>query len=124
MNDHILTVIGTVITVLSAVYAVYANRKTAKIVDYNREQSWEIYRLSTNVLGRFQNIEKIQVTDQDEIADIAKGEVLAQELVMGSIQMIKRFEENFTKRQINLWLAEGKIANETHLKPFLSLCQK
>jgi hypothetical protein len=124
MNDHLLTIVGTAITVLSFIYAVYANRKAAKIIDYNREQSWELYRLSSNVLARYQQLEAIKFTDTAQVENIAKGEVTAQELVLNAIRMIKRFEKNFTRKQIDIWLKEGRLVNETHLKPFMNLAQK
>lgn len=123
MNDF-LTILGTIVTVLSAVYAVYANRKTASIVDYNREQSWEVYRMSSNVLARCQNIEAIEHFDPQHIADVAKAEAAAQELCVSAIRMIKRFEPDYSKEKIQIWLEEGKIVNQSHLKPFLNLIHK
>ena len=122
MND-ILTVLGSVITVLSFVYAVYANRKTARIVSYNREQSWEIYRQATEVLARYQSLQKSQLTDPGQIQAVAAGETAARELVLSAIRMIKRFEKEFTKEKINHWLQAGKLDNESHLKPFMNLTE-
>ncbi len=123
MNEF-LTIFGTIVTVLSAVYAVYANRKTAKIVDYNREQSWELYRMASNVLARCQALEGAEHPNPQFMVDSAKAEVAATELTMSTIRMIKRFEEDFSKKRIQAWLEEGKVVNESHLKPFLNLANK
>ncbi len=53
--EIILTIAGTVITILSFGYAVYSNKRHLKLINYNREQSWEVYALASNVLQHIKN---------------------------------------------------------------------
>lgn len=106
------------VTVASLIYAIYANRKTARIIDYNREQAWEIYRQSTKVLGHYQDLEKSNLKEPSQVEHVAKGEMAAQEVLLSAVRMIKRFEKKFTKETISKWLQEGKLPNESHAHSF------
>ena len=118
--NQILTIIGTFITVFSLLYAVYANRKHYKLVNYNREQAWELYRQASTVLAYFQNLEinLSNTNDKDIITNTTKGEASAQALILYSIRNIKRFEHQYNRDTIEKWQKEKKIANESHVKAF------
>ncbi len=116
-------IIGPFIGVLSFSYAVYENRRRAKLIDYNREQAWEIYRQSTTTLLFYQNVgkKKNEIVDTSIIEDVIRGETSAYELVWNSIRMIKRFEKKFDNEIIDKWYKEGKIPNESHVEAFKKL---
>lgn len=109
-----------IITIISFLYAIYVNRKHAKLLDYNREQAWEIYRQASNALSHYQELEKSNINEQNLIVHIAKGEKSAQELIASTTLMIKRFEKAFTFETIDKWAKEGKLPNETHVKSMKS----
>jgi hypothetical protein len=117
LSDNLVATIGTVVTVLSFIYAIYENRRHAKLVSYNREQAWEIYRQTLKVLDRYQEIKKSK-TDEDILKHTVEGEAYAQELLVSSIRMIKRFEKKFDSETIDKWHKEGKIPNESNVKAF------
>jgi hypothetical protein len=109
---------GTIITIISFIYAIYTNRRHAKLVDFNREHAWEIYRLSDKVLNRFQTLQ-IGNTDKTQLlTNINKGEEAAQELLLDTIRMIKRFEKKFNSETIDNWFKNKKIPNESHVEAF------
>ncbi|HOX53980.1 MAG: hypothetical protein PHI86_03115 [Candidatus Omnitrophica bacterium] len=122
--EIIFTIIGTLITFVSFGYAIYANKKHSKLVNYNREQAWEIYRQSTAVLAAYQKLEKMNIGDKEAVALIAKAEAHANELTFNSIKMIKRFEKKYTKETIKKWAEEGKLdSHESHIKAFQNLVE-
>ncbi len=116
-------IIGPLVGVLSFIYAVYENRQRAKLIDYNREQAWEIYRQSSATLLFYQNVEKKknEIDDKSIIEDVIRGETSASELVRNSIRMIKRFEKKFDNETIDRWYKERKIPNESHVEVFKKL---
>jgi hypothetical protein len=121
--DEFVGIIGTVVGVLSFIYAIYENRQRAKLIDYNREQAWEIYRQSSTTLLFYQNVEKKknEIDDKNIIEDVIRGETSSSELVRNSIRMIKRFEKKFDNETIDRWYKEGKIPNESHVEAFKKL---
>ena len=115
----ILAIIGTMITIISFGYAVYANRRHSKLINYNREQAWEIYRQSSNVLAAYQKLERMNVENKEAANLIAKAEALAMELTLNSIRMIKMFEKKYTKETIERWSQEGRLdSHESHIQAF------
>ena len=70
-------------------------------------------------LKNFQ-LEKLKESDKSIIEHTAKGEMSAQELLVNSIRMIKRFEKNFDLETIDKWYKEGKLPNESHVEAFKS----
>jgi hypothetical protein len=80
------TIIGTIVTIASFVYAIDANRKHSKLINYNREQAWEIYRQASMVLSAYQKLEKINIADKNALTLIAKAEAHALELTLNSIK--------------------------------------
>ena len=72
--DQILAIVGAVITVISLIYAIYVNRKHSKLINYNRDQAWELYRQSSKVLGFYQELEKVSTDNKEIIINTAKGE--------------------------------------------------
>ncbi|MDD5496054.1 MAG: hypothetical protein PHP46_03005 [Candidatus Omnitrophica bacterium] len=110
--------IGSIIAILSFIYAIYENRKNRKLINYNREQAWEIYRQSSNVLAFYQILQDFKLDGKEVIRNIAAGERAALELVLSSIRMIKQFEKKFDAAKIEEWHKEGRLVNETHIKAF------
>ncbi len=119
MND-VLTILGTSITILSFIYAIYENRRNAKLVNYNRDQAWEIYRQSSNALAVYQELAKLDLANASikfkEL--LSKGETYCQELINNCIRMIKRFEKKFDSESIELWARKGLLPNESHIVAF------
>ncbi len=118
MNETI-GIFGAMITITSFLYALYENRQRRKLLDYNREQAWEIYRQAAFVIQFYQFIEKSNSSDNNIVVNAAKGERSAQELLVSSIRMIKRFEKRFDREMIEKWAKDGKLPNESHMKTFL-----
>ena len=118
--DIYIGIIGAAITFVSLGYAIYENRRNVKLINFNREQAWEIYRQSTRVLQYLQMIEKIETDNSGVIENVSKGEAVTQELMSNSIHLIKRFEKDFSEDQIKRWYDQGKLPNESHLKTFIS----
>ena len=116
--ELILTILASLITIISLAYAIYSNRKHSKLINYNREQSWEIYRQASKVLAHFQALENLNSENKEFITHIAKGESATQELTLNTIKMIKRFENKFDSDTIKKWEQEGRLANESHVKAF------
>ncbi|TAL22247.1 MAG: hypothetical protein EPN94_11450 [Nitrospirae bacterium] len=116
----LLSILGTAITVTSLVLAIAFDKKYGKLVNYNREMAWEIYRQISISLECYQNIQKIlNQNDNRELLEwVTKGEGNDQELLLNAIKMIKRFEKNFDSESIKKW-TEGKlIPNESHAIAF------
>ena len=42
--EIVITIIGTVITVLSLIFPIYSHNKNTKLINFNREQAWDNYR--------------------------------------------------------------------------------
>ena len=118
--ELLLAIVGTIVTLVSFIYAIYANRRYAKLEDYNREQSWEIYRQSSNVLAFFQEIEKLQIENPKLVKLEAGGERAATELTISTVRTIKRFEKQYDESRIDKWAQQGKLINDTHIKVFKS----
>lgn len=115
----ILTIIGTLITTVSFVYAVYANKKTAKLINYNREQAWDIYRQSSQVLAAYQKLERMNIQNKEAAILISRAEAHASELTRNSIKMIKRFEKEYSSETIKKWVEEGRLdSHESHIQAF------
>ncbi len=106
------------ITIISFIYAIYVNNKHKKLLNYNREQSWEVYRQATKILMIFQELEKMSIADKSAIVKIAKGESCSQELAFNSIKIIKRYTEKFDLSILEKWNKEGKFNNESHFNAF------
>lgn len=118
------TIIGTIVTIASFVYAIDANRKHSKLINYNREQAWEIYRQASMVLSAYQKLEKINIADKNALTLIAKAEAHALELTLNSIKMIKRFEKKYNEETIDKWVTEGKLdTHESHIQAFKKLIE-
>ena len=118
---NMIGIIGTLITAGSFIYAIYENRRHAKLINYNREQAWEIYRQVSRVLFYYQELENSNINDKNIFATVSKGEIVAQELIVSSMHMIKRFEKKYDFDSIDTWSKQGKIPNESHVKAFKSL---
>ena len=121
MDVNVIGIIGTVVTISSFIYAIYENRRHAKLVNYNREQAWEIYRQITKSLFYYQELERFKIDDRNLVENISKGEMATQELLINSIRMIKRFEKKFDFETIDVWYKHSKLPNESHVKAFKSL---
>ncbi len=122
--ETIITIIGTLITVISFIYAIHRNRKLKKLEDYNREQAWELYRQSAKVLCLSQELEQIPTNDKNTITTTAKNEAASQELILSAIRMIKRFEPKYDIETIESWTKLGRLANESHIKAFKAYIEK
>jgi len=118
MTGNLLNIIGICIAIISFIYAIYENRRHAKLVDYNREHAWEIYRLTTKVLSHFQELQNINEDRTKTLISITKGEEATQELILDTIRMIKRFEKKYDSGTIDNWFKNGRIPNESHVKAF------
>jgi hypothetical protein len=117
--ETIVTIIGTIVTIVSFGYAVYVNRRHSKLINYNREQAWEIYRQSSNVLAAYQKLERMNIENKEATALVAKAEAHAMELTLNSIRMIKRFEKKYTAQTIQKWAQEGRLdSHESHIQAF------
>lgn len=115
-----LGILGTLITVISFIYAIYWNKRFKKLENFNRIESWEIYRQSSNVLSLVQAIEGLNFNNSELIKLSAQGERAAIELTVSCIKMIKRFETKYDEETINLWAQNGRLVNNTHIKTFKS----
>jgi hypothetical protein len=116
----LLSVVGTIITVTSLVLAISFDRKYGKLINYNREMAWEIYRQISISLECYQDIQKIINEDDNKeiLKMVTRGEGNDQELLLNAIKMIKRVEKKFDSESIKKW-TEGKlIPNESHEKAF------
>jgi hypothetical protein len=116
----LLSIVGTIITVTSLILAISFDRKYGKLVNYNREMAWEIYRQISVSLECYQSIQEIiNKDDNKEILEmVTRGEENNQELLLNAIKMIKRFEKKFDSDSIKKW-TEGKlIPNESHEDAF------
>jgi len=123
MNE-IVGIFGTAITVISFIYAIYENRRNAKLINYNREQAWEIYRQASNVLAVYQDLKKLEINNIKFREDIIQGETFAQELVNNCIHMIKRFEKKFDSETIKKWSEGNLLPNESHAIAFKRIALK
>lgn len=116
----LLSIIGTIITVASLVLAISSDRKYGKLINYNREMAWEIYRQASISLECYQDIHKIinKGNNKEILEKVTRGEGNDQELLLNAIKMIKRFEKKFDSGSIEKW-TEGKlIPNESHMDAF------
>jgi hypothetical protein len=111
--EIIITIIGTIITVLSFGNAIYANGKNKKLINFNREQAWDNYQLSSEVLSVLQKLEKMEISDVDMKCLVSKGEAEARTLAKNSIKMIKRFEKEFNEATIQKWADNNKLHSGT-----------
>ena len=118
--NQILPVVATIITFASFIYAIYANRKHSKLINYNREQAWEIYRQSSNVLAMCQALEKMNIENKDIAAWVARAETQSKELTFNSIRIIKRFEKKYDAKTIDKWREDGRLNHESHIQVFKS----
>jgi len=113
----ILTIVGTIITVISFGYAIYQSRQIKKLEKINIEQAWEFYR---------QSLRTILLIDQElegnpnvkRSAGINQAAAMLQEMGMNSIKLIKRFSPSFTQKDIDVWKSQQKIENESQEKAF------
>jgi len=120
--NTVLAILGTLVTVVSFGYAIYVNRKLAKISFYNREQAWDIYRQASGVLAAYQKLEKMKIENVEAISLISKAEAEAKELTLNSMKMIKRFEKIFSQESIDKWVKEGRLdTHESHIQAFKKL---
>jgi len=113
-----INILGIFLTALSLIYAFFENRRRAKLVDYNREHAWEIYRLTTKVLQHLQELQDSNEDKTKSLISITKGEAAAQVLIVDTIRMIKRFEKKFDSETIDIWFKNERIPNESHVKAF------
>ena len=118
--ELLLAIVGTIVTLVSFIYAIYANQRYATLEDYNREQSWEIYRQSSNVLAFPQEIDKLKIENTNLIKLEAQGERAATELTISTIRNIKRSEKQYDDSIIDKWAKQGKVINDTHIRIFKS----
>ncbi|MBN2603997.1 MAG: hypothetical protein JXA91_07700 [Candidatus Thermoplasmatota archaeon] len=117
-----LSIIGIVITFVSFAWAIISELKYGKLINYNREMAWEIYRQISASLQFYQEIQpKLKDIKSNEIQIlelVTRGEHNDQELLLSAIKMIKRVEKKFDESSITKW-SEGKIIpNESHLLAF------
>ena len=119
--EFLFTILGTIITVVSFKYAFYTNKRFIKLEDYNREQAWDIYRQASNVVAFYQQIYNLKIDNQDLNKLNSAGEHAAIELAVDSVKMIKRFEKKYNEEEIQRWLKQGKIQNDSHLQTFRNL---
>jgi hypothetical protein len=116
----LLSIGGTIITVASFAWAIASDKKYGKLIDYNREMAWEIYRQISASLQYYQELQgKLKSINNNEILElVTKGETNDQELLLNAIKMIKRVEKKFDEDSIKKW-TEGKIIpNESHVNAF------
>jgi hypothetical protein len=116
----LLSIVGTLITTTSLFLAISFDKKYGKLVNYNREMAWEIYRQISISLECYQNIQKLINRDNNRelLEMVTRGEGNDQELLLNAIKMIKRFEKKYDAESIKKW-TEGKlIPNETHVNAF------
>ena len=117
--ELILTILGTLITVLSLIFAIYSHRKNIKLVNFNREQAWDNYHLSSEILAAYQNLEKMEINNNEAKCLIAKGEAEARTLAKNSIKMIKRFEKQYDEETIQKWAQNNRLHSGTaHIDVF------
>ena len=116
--DYFLTILGTVVTVASLLFALNTNSQLAKLEDYNREQAWEIYRQASITLGFYQKMNDLKINNSDFIKLNSAGERASIELVIDCVRMIKRFEKKYSEEEIQKWLKAGKLINDTHVQTF------
>jgi len=117
--DTAFTIMGTLITAVSFWYAISVSKKHSKLINYNREQAWDIYRQASAVLAGYQKLENLNIENREAAMLIARAEAHATELTLNSIKMIKRFENEFTTESIKKWAAEGKLdPHESHIQAF------
>lgn len=120
MENIVLTIISIVIAIIGIILTIVFERKYKKLIDYNREMAWEIYRQISISLECYQNLQKLtNKSDNKEILEmVVRGEGNDQELLLNAIKMIKRVEKKFDDISINKWV-EGKIIpNESHAIAF------
>lgn len=118
----IINIVGITITILSFIYAIYTNRRHAKLIDFNREKAWDMYRQTSEVLAIFQTLESLKkISDLESVALVAKGEAQAKELTHNSIKMIKRFENKFDTKTIDNWNSTKKLTHHSHVDAFKHL---
>jgi hypothetical protein len=118
----LLSIAGTIITFASFAWAIASDQRYGKLINYNREMAWEIYRQISASLQFYQEIQdksKDINNNERQIAElVAKGEYNDQELLLSAIKVIKRVEKKFDEESIKKW-TEGKIIpNESHVNAF------
>jgi hypothetical protein len=89
--DILLGIAGTTITIISLVFAISSDGKYGKLLNYNREMAWEIYRQISISLKCYQDIQKIINNDGNKkiLEIVTRGETNDQESLLNTIKMIK-----------------------------------
>lgn len=125
--SDILGVIGVVLAVISLVYAVYQTREKKKLEEYVRSQAWYIYSKANNVTGIAQaglvayKQAHAQSLNTQVLELMAKTDAFGQDLFRETIRQIQLAEPNFTHKQIDLWVSDGKL-DKDHAVLFKTLC--
>lgn len=125
--SDILGVIGVVLAVISLVYAVYQTREKKKLEEYVRSQAWYIYSKANNVTGIAQaglvmyKQAHAQSLNTQVLELMAKTDAFGQDLFRETIRQIQLSEPNFTHKQIDLWVSDGKLDRD-HAVLFKALC--
>lgn len=125
--SDILGIIGILLGVAGLVYAFYQTRERQKLEEFVRSQGWYVYSKANNVTGiaqaslRAYKQAHAQSLNNEVIELMAKTDAFGQDLFRETIRQIQLSEPVFTKAQVAIWVAEGKL-DKDHAPLFEQLC--
>ena len=125
--SDVLGVIGVVLAVVSLVYAAYQTREKKKLEDYVRAQAWYIYSKANNVTGIAQaglteyKQAHAQNLNTKVLELMVKTDAFGQDLFKETIRQIQLAEPDFSHKQIDAWVSDGKL-DKDHAALFMALC--
>ena len=119
--ETLLTIVGTSITLVSFIYAIIQGRQLKKLQEFNRENSWELFRQTVSSIAAIQRIDVTAIPNKEIAFEFGRINSTLQEIAMKSIGMIKRFEKEFDEKMIAEWKNSGKLENETNVHAFKKL---
>jgi len=125
--SDILGIIGVILGIAGLAYAFYQTHERQKLEEFVRSQSWYVYSKANNVTGiaqaslRAYKKTHVQCLNTEVIELMAKTDAFGQDLFRETIRQVQLSEPRFTKAQIAVWVAEGKI-DKDHAQLFEQLC--
>ncbi len=125
--SDVLGVIGVVLAVVCLVYAKYQTREKKKLEEHVRSQAWYIYSKANNVTGiaqaslREYKQAHAQNLNTQVLELMSKTDAFGQDLFKETIRQIQLAEPDFSHKQIEAWVSDGKL-DKDHATLFKALC--
>lgn len=114
----ILTILGTIVTVLSFCFAIWEHQSRKKLEDFVRAQNWAMFSKASNANGHTQMaLAKYKELEADKIKPeilefLSKADAFGQDVFKDVIRQIRFSEAIFDHETINRWEEEGRIAKK------------